>query len=373
MTDFIVNPDSFLQLRENNWVLSNPRTKTHVKFSAPAGFLNYSARYSEQEWISALENITACDWTEEFFGASGLHVDHTGILQKETNLSGLELFNLLIRRWLLVKEDLEDYRLYLKVLISPLDRNHLGSFHQRVGQYLTIEKRIGAERWRWWHDQKFTKDGKKVNSGPYQDIQEEYFDKYFNSEKLNGKKVLDFGCGNGFYSNKLANLGAEVTAIDTSEDLINIAKNNCSKDINFIHIDPNQKLEDVLNSNYDLIFMQDVLLILMKPENGKELENLDSLLSSLRRLLVKGGKLYTMEPNAVFWLAGRYGDSNNPYAVVTEYQNQVFNVVPTLPEVISKMSNSGFALIEYQHPKSNIGDQYVNNFCIWDFMCFIAI
>ena len=41
---------------------------------------------------------------------------------------------------------------------------------------------------------------------------------------LRGKKILDVGCGGGILSEALSNLGAEVTAIDASEETINIAK-----------------------------------------------------------------------------------------------------------------------------------------------------
>ncbi|MEP1208411.1 MAG: class I SAM-dependent methyltransferase [Rhizobiaceae bacterium] len=41
---------------------------------------------------------------------------------------------------------------------------------------------------------------------------------------LHGKRVLDFGCGEGFYSRRLARLGAEVVGIDFSTKMISIAK-----------------------------------------------------------------------------------------------------------------------------------------------------
>ena len=39
-----------------------------------------------------------------------------------------------------------------------------------------------------------------------------------------GKSVLDFGCGDGFYARRLANMGAQVHGIDFSENMIAAAK-----------------------------------------------------------------------------------------------------------------------------------------------------
>lgn len=98
----------------------------------------------------------------------------------------------------------------------------------------------------------------------------EYYDTYISSEKeeshllmecydfLNrylkdkckGKKILDYGCGKGFYSSLLSNLGGEVTGIDLSKESLKIAKqrtNNCQ----FLLMD----CEDLkFDKQFDIIF-----------------------------------------------------------------------------------------------------------------------
>lgn len=45
---------------------------------------------------------------------------------------------------------------------------------------------------------------------------------------LPGKKILDIGCGTGILSKKLAKRGGEVTAIDLSADMLEVAKNSAA-------------------------------------------------------------------------------------------------------------------------------------------------
>ena len=48
-----------------------------------------------------------------------------------------------------------------------------------------------------------------------------------------GEKILDLACGQGFFTNQFQNAGAEVTGVDISPELIQIARNNSPKDIHF--------------------------------------------------------------------------------------------------------------------------------------------
>lgn len=50
------------------------------------------------------------------------------------------------------------------------------------------------------------------------------FKEQTSSLPLQGVKVVDVGCGGGIFSEGLARVGAQVTGIDASENLINVAK-----------------------------------------------------------------------------------------------------------------------------------------------------
>ena len=70
---------------------------------------------------------------------------------------------------------------------------------------------------------------------------------------LEGKKVLDVGCGGGILSQALGELGAEVTGIDASERTIGVAKAHSKlieSDVKFFQ----QTIEDFIVSNPDKKF-----------------------------------------------------------------------------------------------------------------------
>lgn len=380
MSQYIICPDAFVHFSKDRPVFSNPRARTHIALSYE--FLSFLSKikgsFSSQFCLEQLERIYAQDSTHDNYGEYGLHGDHTGLLRGEVvenKVSGTELFDVLCKRWIIVKEDMQDYKNFLQPLTSVIDRSRLGDFHQRVGQYLFFAHRKNDKRWSWWHDQKFASDGKSVKEGIYKNVQEQYINDYFSKNDINNLKILDFGCGNGFYSAKLADFGADIVGIDTSLDLINLAKKNFSKKADFINSQSSQDTISFLQKNkgqFDIVFMQDILLLLLRPEKD-QVKDVNIILKSLSEVLKPSGRLIAMEPNATFFLAGRYGDPDCQYSIVTEYRNSQFNIVPTLPEVISKMGEAGFLMSEYVHPLSKDGAELFNdNFCIWDFMSFVV-
>jgi SAM-dependent methyltransferase len=381
-----VNPDVLFRLHEGVWLLSNPRLRTHVELSANAsdavgamGRLNEGAKLDR--WFDALKDCSAFDRTEAFFGSHGLHTDHSGLASRtRPEYFGAELVELLQRSLFLISNREQSLEV-LKPLTNVFDRSHLGNFHQRVGQYLTLDRR-SQKPWRDWHDQKFSSDGRSLRPGPYRDIQEYFFDQYFSAHAVPGQTVLDFGCGNGYYSNKFANHGMVVLALDSSHELLEIARANYdqSRNISFDRVSSLVESVRYLNAlsaqSLDVIYLQDTLLLLLEPEHATPDPAFPDLMRAFRRLLAPGGRLMSMEPNAVFWLCGRYGDPQSPYAVVTEYRHNLFNVAPTLDRVLPHFASVGMALVEYEHPLPRPGSDdraFIQEFPIWDFLVFGAV
>ena len=103
---------------------------------------------------------------------------------------------------------------------------------------------------------------------------------------LNGKerKALDFGCGNGRFSEELTKVNNQilVLAVDTEKKLIDLAKRN--NRVSFLYF---RKLDEI-KSSFDLIFISNVL-------GGIEKKNIIKIKDFLIRKLNRGGTLFLTE------------------------------------------------------------------------------
>lgn len=381
MSEFEFNADALLRRVDNCWIASNPHTRSHFEIDAETiSPLLRTTRTSKAEWISILNSVRA--WNRSCFSNSeGLLADPTGYGPRlsENPLSGEALFQALTKSWILCDSNGTGYQEFLKVRTSVLDQNHLGSFHQWVGHFQTVQLRR-KDKWRWWHDQKFSPDGLSVKQNLYQWVQEDFFDRFFKTEDLKQKRLLDFGCGNGYYSNKFARLGAKVLGLDTSAELLELAHKNFPT-LEFVDAkDPEQCLKTLASfeaDSFDYIYLSDVLLFFFNDfkSNQPLVEELQILLKAFARLLKKSGKLYLMEPNGIFWLSPWYGNEKSAWTAITEYRNQVYHVSPTPDRVIFNLSSAGFLLESYLHPPIKDFEPsmdrkayaFAKSFPVWDF------
>lgn len=377
-----LNPDVCLRHVEGAWLASNPRLRLHVELDAAAAAVLFAqaAGAPPTQWQADLQGARGRDRSLRAVGAAGLHADHSGLAPAAGDfVQGAPLLDLLRRRRCLIASPQEATDC-LAPLANLLDRERVGGFHQRVGQYLLVERRV-REPWRAWQDQKFSPDGTEIVGETYRDIQLPFFDAWCTPARLAGKRVLDFGCGNGFFSARMAAAGAQVLGLDNSPELLELARRNHGKraGLRFVETASFEAVLDLLAGHeaarFDYIYLQDTLLLLLQPEQGERSPLLPEVFRALRAALALDGALCAMEPNPVFWLANRYGDPAQPYAVVTEYFNARFNVAPTLDELLRFMAEAGFALAGYEHPRL-VGDAssqqgYQREFPIWDFFTFV--
>lgn len=123
-------------------------------------------------------------------------------------------------------------------------------------------------------------------------------------QSLDGKgyrKVLDVGCGPGFFSVLLAQMGYEVTAVDYTENMLTQAKKNAQTygaEIDFQRMDAqNLSFPD---ESFDFIVSRNVLWNLEEPEHAYR---------EWLRVLKSGGSLMNCDGNFYYYVKDeKYGD-----------------------------------------------------------------
>jgi len=114
-----------------------------------------------------------------------------------------------------------------------------------------------------------------------------YFDTVLNKYLDSQCNLLDYGCGNGFFTKRVAHLCSSVTGVDISEEFIFQAKKDSPINSNFEIIRPDNK-QIISRSNFDVCLMIDVI---------HHLESPDSELKFLSKFFKTGDKFIIFEPN----------------------------------------------------------------------------
>ena len=123
-----------------------------------------------------------------------------------------------------------------------------------------------------------------------------------------GMKILELGCGTGSFTSELARSGADITAIDVSPELLEIAKANWSA-ANVRYEIQNAYALTYSDATFDSVVGSSILHHL----------EIEEALREIYRVLKPGGTIYFTEPNMlnpqiaiqknVPWIKRRLGDS----------------------------------------------------------------
>ncbi len=316
---------------------------------------------------------------ERFSNFDGLLADPTRMVRDiskwpDPNIHGIvELLEICKQKYIIV----ENYQKYLEIFQSKrtlLDNDHVGNFHQQLGQKMLIEKKINPDD--WWISQKFNEDVSGVKNNLYKSIQENFLKEFFQSRFSEKNTVLDLGCGVGYYSKLMAKTKAKVLGIDPNEQFIEIAnKNNFDVEFKVSEIGNVNSLDWIEKESIDFVFMSDALLFYFVPPNPKQKYEIQNLLSSIKRILKKNGRLFSLEPHGLFFLRPWLGEVENPFTIITEYNTKRFNITPNLSQMIKSFLDGGFIIRDfkelYGNKEINIGDKraelFTNEFPLWWF------
>lgn len=96
-------------------------------------------------------------------------------------------------------------------------------------------------------------------------------------------KILDLACGTGTFANSIANLGYQISGLDLSEEVINVAKEKSKMNHNEIDF----KVRDMSNFSYNEKF--DIITCFFDSINFLEKERIQPLFDSVYQNLKEGG------------------------------------------------------------------------------------
>jgi SAM-dependent methyltransferase len=352
-----VPADVIIQLNESGkWIISNVFTHNIIAVTEKTlellEIINQTK--TEDEIIKKFLNTNFIIWDIEIFSNyEGLFADPTRIIRNNNewpnfiSLEIKEIIKILIKKNIIVRDE-EKYNEIFKPKISLLDKEHLGNFHQQLGQHLLIEKRENPDE--WWVNQKFSKDLKNLNENLYKHIQESFL-KLFFKQKFNEKHfVIDMGCGIGLYTKMMGENGAKILGIDPNEKYIEFAKKEKGNNVDFKISEIGEKgnLDWIESNSVDFIFMSDALLFYFVSPDPSEKPILDELFSSINRILKPNGRFFSMEPHGNFFLKPWMGETERPFTIMTEYRNKKFRIVPNISEIFQAFIKGKFAIRDFK-------------------------
>jgi SAM-dependent methyltransferase len=99
---------------------------------------------------------------------------------------------------------------------------------------------------------------------------------------LDGKKVIDLGCGPGLYARRMAGCGARVTGVDFSANSLEYARSRSMVNLEYVQAD---YLEDTLPAGFDIAVLIYYDYCALAPASRRK------LLERIHDLLLPGGQL----------------------------------------------------------------------------------
>lgn len=204
-----------------------------------------------------------------------------------------------------------------------------------------------------WNDaaSKYTED---QESSEYVESNKRVVRKRFSH--FNGEKILDLGCGYGFYTNYFRSIGADAIGVDGSEKMIEIARERYPL-AKFSAMDITMPLA-FGNNQFDIIFSNQVLM---------DVENIDFVFSECYRLLKTDGILYYSIVHPAFYDCHWLKDEKNyryakviekyikPYQFKNDFWGETEHFHRSLSYYLNIASKNGFVLKQTCEPISYDG------------------
>ncbi|MFA6476123.1 MAG: methyltransferase domain-containing protein [Candidatus Paceibacterota bacterium] len=160
-------------------------------------------------------------------------------------------------------------------------------------------------------------------------------------EPIKGKKILDYGCGNGKFSIYLAQQGASVVGVDVSAHQLEIAEQDTQNSVVYLLESEHPEIETQYADYFD-----DAVLNFVLCEISSQ-EEIIKVLKRIHSLLKTGGKLVILNPN---W------DRSNGKDFMTHQMVYVPELKPGCRVITLLKGNPPINIPDYYWPKQNYLD-----------------
>lgn len=162
---------------------------------------------------------------------------------------------------------------------------------------------------------------------------------------INGKRILDYGCGSGKFSRVLAEKGAEVTAVDPTESMLTLARAQNCKGINY------QQMVDNDISFIDAIDDAVATYVLCGRADDQEVR---TIIKNIYGKLPVSGSFIVLEPHPMNCSGA---DRSGLVKICLEgMQNPVFDYYRPVEKYVSLLQEGCFTLDTVLEPKDEQGN-----------------
>ena len=171
-----------------------------------------------------------------------------------------------------------------------------------------------------------------------------------------GEKILDLGCGYGFFTDYFRSIGADAIGVDGSEKMIELARERYPiTEFSVMDITMPFTFE---NNQFDVVFSNQVLM---------DIEDIDFVFSECKRILKTGGILYYSIVHPAFYDCHWQKDESGyryakvmdkyikPYQCTQEFWGETEHFHRPLSYYLNVAAKNGFVLEETCEPVSYDG------------------
>ncbi|MDO8528463.1 MAG: methyltransferase domain-containing protein [Nanoarchaeota archaeon] len=175
---------------------------------------------------------------------------------------------------------------------------------------------------------------------------------------IKNKEVLDLGCGSGIFTKRLSSMGVDITGLDLSESLINIARRENPKIKFYVgnaKKTPFKKIQfDVITSSLMVHYVKDLNALFKEVSRILKKRGLfifsmhHPVMEVTERLKINGKKSKIIQFNKYF--------HNNKYEWTLHKSANLISYHHTFENIVNSLNDSGFVverLLETRAPKSS--------------------